>query len=89
MSNPRIGLHHSDCQQYDHRLSWGVVATPETSGIKPGERRKEIDPAYRRQLNVFHLGWQLLRRLISCVVPPACTLQFRPFRPDPVWYGKC
>jgi len=52
-------------------------------------RREEIDPAYKRQLSVFQLGWRLLRRLISCAEPPACTLQLKPFRPDPVWYGKC
>ena len=52
-------------------------------------RRKEIDPAYQRQLSVFQLGWRLLRRLISCAAPPACTLRLKPFRPDPVWYGKC
>lgn len=53
------------------------------------ERRKEIDPAYQRQLSVFQLGWRLLRRLLSCASPPACTLQLKPFRPEPVWYGKC
>ena len=53
------------------------------------ERRKEIDPAYQRQLSVFQLGWRLLRRLLSCAAPPACTLRLKPFRPDPVWYGKC
>jgi hypothetical protein len=53
------------------------------------ERRSEVDPAYKRQLSIFQLGWRFLRRLISCVVPPACTLQLRPFKPEPVWYGKC
>lgn len=53
------------------------------------ERRSEIDPAYKRQLSVFQLGWRLLRRLISCAEPPACTLRLKPFRPEPVWYGKC
>lgn len=53
------------------------------------DRRKEIDPAYHRQLSVFQLGWRLLRRLLSCAGPPACTLQLKPFRPEPVWYGKC
>lgn len=53
------------------------------------DRRKEIDPAYKRQLSVFQLGWRLLRRLSTCATPPACTFQLKPFRPDPVWYGKC
>ncbi len=52
-------------------------------------RRAEVDPAYKRQLSVFQLGWRFLRRLISCVVPPPCTLQLMPFKPEPVWYGKC
>lgn len=53
------------------------------------ERRKEIDPAYGRQLSVFQLGWRLLRRLLSCATPPSCTLTVKPFRPEPVWQGKC
>ena len=53
------------------------------------ERRSEIDPAYRRQLSVFQLGWRLLRRLISCAEPPTWTLCLKPFRPEPVWYGNC
>jgi hypothetical protein len=51
--------------------------------------RPTIDPAYKRQLSVFQLGWRLLRRLITCADPPPCTLQLKPFRPDPVWRGKC
>jgi len=53
------------------------------------ERRSEVDPAYKRQLSVFQLGWRLLRRLISCVNPPPCTLHLTPFKPEAVWYGKC
>jgi hypothetical protein len=53
------------------------------------DRRSEVDPAYKRQLSVFQLGWRLLRRLISCVNPPPCTLRLTPFKPEPVWYGKC
>jgi hypothetical protein len=53
------------------------------------DRRSEVDPAYKRQLSVFQLGWRLLRRLISCVAPPPCTLRLTPFKPEPVWYGKC
>jgi hypothetical protein len=53
------------------------------------DRRLEVDPAYKRQLSVFQLGWRFLRRLISCMSPPPCTLRLQSFRPDPVWYGKC
>jgi Transposase DDE domain len=53
------------------------------------ERRAEVDPAYKRQLSVFQLGWRFLRRLISCATPPLCTLQLNPFKLEPVWYGKC
>jgi hypothetical protein len=52
-------------------------------------RRSEVDPAYKRQLSVFQLGWRFLRRLMSCATPPPLTLQIRPFKPEPVWYGKC
>lgn len=51
--------------------------------------RKTVDPAYKRQLSVFQVGWRLLKRLICCATPPPCTLQLRPFKPEPVWYGKC
>jgi hypothetical protein len=51
-------------------------------------RRSDIDPAYKRQLSVFQLGWRLLRRLLSTAVPPPCTLVLQPFHPEPVWYGK-
>jgi hypothetical protein len=57
--------------------------------LLPEERRKEIDPAYRRQLSVFQLGWRLLRRLLSCATPPSCTPTLKLFRPEPVWQGKC
>jgi len=52
-------------------------------------RRGEVDPAYKRQLSVFQLGWRFLRRCISCATPPCCLLQLQPFKPEPVWYGKC
>jgi hypothetical protein len=51
-------------------------------------RRGEVDPAYKRQLSVFQLGWRFLRRCISCATPPCCMLQLKPFKPEPVWYGK-
>lgn len=53
------------------------------------DRRKAVDPAYKRQLSVFQVGWRLLRRLISCATPPPCTLRLSPFKPEPIWYGKC
>jgi hypothetical protein len=39
------------------------------------EQRREIDPAYKRQLSVFRLGWRRLRRPMSCAESPVCTLQ--------------
>src|SRR6266540_3441420 len=53
------------------------------------DRQSEVDPDYKRQLSVFQLGWRLLRRLISCATPSPCTLRLNPFKPEPVWYGKC
>jgi hypothetical protein len=48
------------------------------------ERRKEIDPGYKRQLSVFQLGWRQLRRAVSCTILPAITFILRPFKPEPV-----
>ena len=57
--------------------------------VRRDDRRSEVNPAYKRQLSVFQLGWRLLRRLVSCTEPPLCTLQIKPFKPEPVWLGKC
>lgn len=52
------------------------------------DERREIDPAHKRQLSVFQLGWRKLRRTLSCATLPAFTLAIRPFRLEPVW-RKC
>lgn len=57
--------------------------------LSAGER-KQIDPAYRRQLSLFQLGWRALRRAISCHCSdlPFLTLRLHPFRLAPIW-RKC
>ena len=52
--------------------------------------RQEIDPAYKRQLSVFQIGWRKLRRWISCQSSalPFLTLRLSPFRLAPAW-RKC
>jgi len=52
------------------------------------DERAEIDPAYKRQLSVFQIGWRKLRRAITCFKIPAFTLRIRPFKLEPVW-RKC
>jgi hypothetical protein len=85
--------HLTDSKRLDTRLLALSVAVLWIYEI--GERvlrdqqRREIDPAYKRQLSVFQLGWRCLRRLISCAEPPSCTLRLTPFTPEPVWLGKC
>lgn len=55
--------------------------------LRRGERT-EIDPAYKRQLSIFQIGWRKLRRAISCAHIPAFTLAIKPFQIEPVW-RKC
>jgi hypothetical protein len=52
--------------------------------------RQEIDPAYKRQLSVFQIGWRKLHRWISCQSSalPYLTLRLSPFRLAPAW-RKC
>jgi hypothetical protein len=52
------------------------------------KKRSEIDPAYKRQLSIFQIGWRKLRRAISCMNIPPFTLQIQPLRLEPVW-RKC
>ncbi len=52
------------------------------------QERSEIDPAYKRQLSIFQIGWRKLRRAISCLKIPPFTLQIQPLRLEPVW-RKC
>lgn len=51
-------------------------------------QRSEIDPAYRRQLSIFQIGWRKLRRTISCGHIPIFALLIKPFRLEPAW-RKC
>ncbi len=44
------------------------------------KQRKEIDPAAKRQLSIFQIGWRKLQRRISCGIIPALTLCIRPMR---------
>lgn len=53
------------------------------------KERPQLDPAYRRQLSVFQLGWRFLQRALACFDPPPLTFDLHPFLPDPVWYGNC
>ena len=54
------------------------------------DERQEIDPAYKRQLSVFQIGWRKLRRWITCQSStlPVLTLRLSPFRLAPAW-RKC
>jgi hypothetical protein len=54
------------------------------------DERREIDPAHRRQLSVFQIGWRKLRRWITCQSStlPFLTLRLSPFRLAPAW-RKC
>jgi len=49
--------------------------------------RSEIDPAFKRQLSVFQIGWRKLRRWLTCQTStlPFLTLRLTPFRLAPAW----
>jgi hypothetical protein len=51
------------------------------------QKRSEIDPAFKRQLSVFQIGWRKLRRWITCQTSrlPFLTLRLSPFRLAPAW----
>jgi len=56
------------------------------------KERSAIDPAYKRQLSVFQIGWRQLRRWLTCylAVLPSVTFRLRPFRLAPAWRNpKC
>jgi hypothetical protein len=87
-------LHHSHLSD-PHRLDMLLLAVAvavlwvyELGEKVLREQRREIDPAYKRQLSVFQLGWRYLQRCLSCLTPPACTLRLQPFKLEPVWYGN-
>lgn len=90
-------LHHShlrDPQRLDRLVLAIAVATLWIYEL--GERvlregrRADIDPAYKRQLSVFQLGWRALQRAIACFTVPACSLALHPFNLEPVYRpAKC
>jgi hypothetical protein len=49
--------------------------------------RAESEPAFKRQLSVFQIGWRKLRRWITCQTSrlPFVTLRLSPFRLAPAW----
>jgi hypothetical protein len=51
------------------------------------KERSEIDPAFKRQLSVFQIGWRKLHRWITCQTSrlPFLTLRLSPFRLAPAW----
>lgn len=81
-----------DVERLDHLLLALAVAVLWIYEI--GERvlrakqRAEMDPAYKRQLSIFQIGWRKLRRTISCGNIPIFSLSIKPFRIEPVW-RKC
>lgn len=48
-------------------------------------RRADIDPAYRRQLSVFQIGWRALRRAIDQGALPNILFRIFPITLAPVW----
>jgi hypothetical protein len=83
--------HLSDTMRLSHLLL--VVAVAVLWIYELGENvlrdaRRSIDPAYRRQLSVFQLGWGFLQRQLSCATAPPCTLRLKPFKLDPIWRRK-
>ena len=55
--------------------------------VMRARERSEIDPAFKRQLSVFQIGWRKLRRWITCQTSrlPFLTLRLSPFRLAPAW----
>jgi hypothetical protein len=81
----------TDPDRFNHLLLAIAVATLWIYDI--GEHvlrtntRAEIDPAFKRQLSVFQIGWRKLRRWITCQTSrlPFLTLRLSPFRLAPAW----
>jgi len=81
----------TDPERFNHLLLAIAVATLWIYDI--GEQvlrtntRSEIDPAFKRQLSVFQIGWRKLRRWITCQTSklPFLTLRLSPFRLAPAW----
>lgn len=81
----------TDPERFNHLLLAIAVATLWIYDI--GEHvlrtntRAEIDPAFKRPLSVFQIGWRKLRRWITCQTSrlPFLTLRLSPFRLAPAW----
>ena len=81
----------TDPERFNHLLLAMAVATLWIYDI--GEQvvraneRSEIDPAFKRQLSIFQIGWRKLRRWITCQssLLPFLTLRLSPFRLAPAW----
>jgi hypothetical protein len=52
------------------------------------DQRKQIDPAAKRQLSIFQLGWRFLKRALACFEVPPFSLDLKPLALDPVWRPK-
>lgn len=73
-----------DPKRLDHLLLAYAVVTLWTHQLGQqtwhSKQRKEIDPAAKRQLSIFQIGWRKLQRAISCGHIPSFTLCIRPMR---------
>ena len=84
--------HLTDADRFNHLLLAVAVAVLWIHEL--GQRlicsgqRDIIDPAYKRQLSVFTIGWRYLRRCINLGSIPLFTLRLTPIRLAPVW-TKC
>lgn len=47
-------------------------------------RRRLLDPAHKRTLSLFQLGWRYLQRCLACGVPPPCELIVLPIQLPPL-----
>lgn len=81
--------HLRDVERLNHLLLALAVVTLWVHEI--GQRvvtsgqRKEIDPATKRQLCIFQIGWRKLHRLISQGIIPLFQLRIRPMRLAPLY----
>jgi DDE family transposase len=80
--------HLTDIERLNHLLLAVAVVTlwihEIGQAVVQQDARKEIDPAAKRQLSIFQLGWRKLRRAISRGMIPLFQLRIRPMRLAPV-----
>jgi hypothetical protein len=81
--------HLCDAERLNHLLLALAVVTlwVHAIGLQVVTRgqRKEIDPAAKRQLCIFQIGWRKLQRLISHGIIPLFQLRIRPMRLAPLY----